>query len=238
VAVTATSFDVYTGEAMAMGERAPLALLDAPASGRMAVGEALTNIAAARIAKLGDVKLSANWMAAAGHPGEDARLFDTVRAVGMELCPALGIAIPVGKDSMSMKTVWDEDGERKSVVGPLSLIVSAFAPVLDVRQTLTPQLRTDRGDTDLILIDLGRGKNRLGGFGVGAGLQPVGRCVPDVDAPKDLKAFFATIQELNSSGRLLAYHDRSDGGLLATLAEMMFAGGCGVTVLLDDLATR
>ncbi|MEI2770204.1 MAG: phosphoribosylformylglycinamidine synthase [Candidatus Competibacter sp.] len=237
VAVTATSFDVYTGEAMAMGERAPLALLNAPASGRMAVGEALTNIAAARIAKLGDVKLSANWMAAAGHPGEDAKLFDTVRAVGMELCPALGIAIPVGKDSMSMKTVWEENGARKSVVGPLSLIVSAFAPVLDVRQTLTPQLQTDRGDTDLILVDLGRGRNRLGGSTLAQVYNQLGDSVPDVDAPKDLQALFGTIQELNAAGRLLAYHDRSDGGLLATLTEMMFAGGCGVTVLLDDLAT-
>ena len=235
VAVTATSFDVYTGEAMAMGERAPLALFDAPASGRMAVGEALTNIAAARIAKLGDVKLSANWMAAAGHPGEDARLFDTVRAVGIELCPALGIAIPVGKDSLSMKTVWDEGDERKSVSAPLSLIVSAFAPVLDVRQTLTPQLRADRGDTDLILVDLGCGKNRLGGSALAQTYNRLADVVPDLDAPKDLKALFGTIQELNASGRLLAYHDRSDGGLLATLAEMMFAGGCGVTALLDDL---
>ncbi len=235
VAVTATSFDTYTGEAMALGERAPLALLDAPASGRMAVGEALTNIAAARIEKLGDVKLSANWMAAAGHPGEDARLFDTVRAVGMELCPALGIAIPVGKDSLSMKTVWEEDGERKSVVAPLSLIVSAFAPVQDVRRTLTPQLRTDRGDTDLILIDLGRGRNRLGGSTLAQVYNQLGDTVPDLDAPEDLQAFFAVIQELNAAGRLLAYHDRSDGGLLATLAELMFAGGCGVTALLDDL---
>ena len=235
VAVTATSFDADTGEAMAMGERAPLALLDAPASGRMAVGEALTNIAAARIDKLGDVKLSANWMAAAGHPGEDARLFDTVRAVGMELCPALGIAIPVGKDSLSMKTVWDVAGESKSVVGPLSLIVSAFAPVQDLRRTLTPQLRTDRGDTDLILIDLGRGKNRLGGSALAQVYNQLGDCVPDVDKPEELAAFFAVIQELNATGRLLAYHDRSDGGLLAVLAEMMFAGGCGVTVLLDDL---
>ncbi len=235
VAVTATSFDADTGEAMAMGERAPLALLDAPASGRMAVGEALTNIAAARIDQLGDVKLSANWMAAAGHPGEDARLFDTVRAVGMELCPALGIAIPVGKDSLSMKTVWDVAGESKSVVGPLSLIVSAFAPVWDLRHTLTPQLRTDRGDTDLILIDLGRGRNRLGGSALAQVYNQLGDAVPDVDKPEDLTAFFAVIQELNAAGRLLAYHDRSDGGLLAVLAEMMFAGGCGVTVLLDDL---
>ncbi|HRZ24462.1 MAG TPA: phosphoribosylformylglycinamidine synthase, partial [Candidatus Contendobacter sp.] len=235
VAVTTTSFDVYTGEAMAMGERTPLAVLNAPASGRMAVGEAITNIAAARIEKLGDVKLSANWMAAAGHPGEDARLFDTVRAVGMELCPALGIAIPVGKDSLSMKTVWEADGVGKSVVAPLSLIVSAFAPVQDVRRTLTPQLRTDRGDSDLILIDLGRGKNRLGGSALAQVYNQWGDAVPDVDAPDDLKAFFTVIQELNAAGRLLAYHDRSDGGLLATLAEMMFAGGCGATILLDDL---
>ncbi|MFO1422123.1 MAG: phosphoribosylformylglycinamidine synthase [Candidatus Competibacteraceae bacterium] len=251
VAVTTTSFDTYTGEAMAMGERTSLAVLNAPASGRMAVGEAITNIAAAWIEKLGDVKLSANWMAAAGHPGEDARLFDTVKAVGMELCPALGIAIPVGKDSLSMKTVWEEGGKHKSVVAPLSLIVSAFAPVQDARRTLTPQLRTDRGDTDLILIDLGRGRNRLGGsvlaqvysrwsnpaldeYSPDVSKVLLGE-VPDVDAPDDLKAFFAVIQELNLAGRLLAYHDRSDGGLLATLAEMMFAGGCGVTVLLDDL---
>ncbi|MDG4584141.1 MAG: phosphoribosylformylglycinamidine synthase [Candidatus Competibacter sp.] len=235
VAVTATSFDADTGEAMAMGERAPLALLDAPASGRMAVGEALTNIAAARIDKLGDVKLSANWMAAAGHPGEDARLFDTVQAVAMELCPALGIAIPVGKDSLSMKTVWDADGERRSVVGPLSLIVSAFAPAPNLRRTLTPQLRADRGDTDLILIDLGRGRNRLGGSALAQVYNQLGDAVPDLDQPEDLAAFFAAIQDLNAAGRLLAYHDRSDGGLLAVLAEMMFAGGRGVTVLLDDL---
>jgi phosphoribosylformylglycinamidine synthase len=235
VAVTTTSFDVYTGETMAMGERTPLAVLNAPASGRMAVGEAITNIAAARIEKLGDVKLSANWMAAAGHPGEDARLYDTVKVVGMELCPALGVAIPVGKDSLSMKTVWEAKGARKSVVAPLSLIVSAFAPVQDARRTLTPQLRTDRGDTDLILLDLGRGKNRLGGSAVAQVYNQWGDVVPDVDSPADLKAFFAVIQELNAAGRLLAYHDRSDGGLLATLAEMMFAGGCGVTVLLDDL---
>jgi phosphoribosylformylglycinamidine synthase len=235
VAVTATSFDTDSGEAMALGERTPLAVLDAPASGRMAVGEALTNIAAARIDTLGDVKLSANWMAAAGHPGEDARLFDTVRAVGLELCPALGIAIPVGKDSLSMRTVWEADGARRSVVAPLSLIVSAFAPVVDLRRTLTPQLRSDRGDTDLILIDLGRGRNRLGGSALAQVCNQLGEAVPDVDSAADLRAFFAAIQQLNASGRLLAYHDRSDGGLLAVLVEMMFAGGCGVTVLLDDL---
>ena len=236
VAVTATGFDVNTGEAMSLGERPPLALSNAPASGRIAIGEAITNIAAARIEKLGDVKLSANWMAAAGHYGEDARLFDTVKAVGMELCPALGIAIPVGKDSLSMKTVWQEGDAAKSVVAPLSLIISAFAPVVDIRRTLTPQLRTDYDDTDLILIDLGRGKNRLGGSSLEQVYNRFSNTVPDVDSANDLKAFFAAIQDLNAAGRILAYHDRSDGGLLAVLVEMMFAGGCGVTVLLDDLA--
>ncbi|MCC6134089.1 MAG: phosphoribosylformylglycinamidine synthase [Gammaproteobacteria bacterium] len=236
VAVTATSFDAITGEAMAMGERAPLAVVNAPASGRMAVSEAITNIAAARIDQLGEVKLSANWMAAAGHPGEDIRLFDTVKAVGLELCPALGIAIPVGKDSLSMKTVWEEHGERKSVVAPLSLMISAFAPVIDIRRTLTPQLKTNCGDTDLLLIDLGRGQNRLGGSTLEQVSHPFNDAVPDLDSPEDLKAFFAVIQQLNAEGQLLAYHDRSDGGLLAVLAEMQFAGGCGLTILLDDLA--
>ncbi|SFA75528.1 phosphoribosylformylglycinamidine synthase [Azotobacter beijerinckii] len=235
-AVTATSFDVYTGEAMAMGERTPLALLDAPASGRMAIGETLTNLAAASIATISDIKLSANWMAAAGHPGEDARLYDTVRAVGMELCPALGIAIPVGKDSMSMKTRWQEAGEDKSVTAPLSLIVSGFAPVRDVRRTLTPQLRLDKGETDLILIDLGRGRNRLGGSILAQVYGKLGREVPDVDDAEDLKAFFAVIQGLNVDGHLLAYHDRSDGGLLATVLEMAFAGHCGLDLCLDALA--
>lgn len=234
-AVTLSDYRGLTGEAMAIGERTPLALLDAPASGRMAVGEAITNLAAARIESIGDIKLSANWMAAAGHPGEDARLFETVRAVGMELCPALGIAIPVGKDSMSMKTVWDgPDGERRSMTAPLSLIVSAFAPVADARATLTPWLRTDQGDTDLILIDLGQGKNRLGGsclaqvYGQLGDLATDG--VPDLDDPDLLRRFFAAIQELAAEGLILAYHDRSDGGLLATLCEMAFAGRCGLEV--------
>lgn len=235
VAVTATSFDVFSGEAMAMGERTPLALINAPASGRMALGEALTNITAARIADLSAVKLSANWMAAAGQGAEDVHLFDTVRAVALDLCPALGITIPVGKDSLSMQTVWTENGAQKSVVAPLSLIISAFAPVLDVRCTLTPELRRDCGDSDLLLIDLGRGQNRLAGSALAQVQNALGDAVPDVDSAADLKAFFTSIQELNTAGLLLAYHDRSDGGLLATLAEMMFAGGCGVTVLLDDL---
>lgn len=235
-AVTATSFDVYTGEAMAMGERTPLALLNAPASGRMAVGETITNLAASKIEKLGDIKLSANWMAAAGHPGEDARLYDTVKAVGMELCPALGITIPVGKDSMSMKTRWQDEGADKSVTSPLSLIVTGFAPVTDVRQTLTPQLRLDKGETDLILVDLGRGQNRMGGSILAQVYSKIGQQVPDVDDAEDLKAFFAVIQGLNADGHLLAYHDRSDGGLLATVLEMAFAGHCGLDLYLDALA--
>jgi len=234
-AVTATSYDVNTGEAMAMGERTPLALLDAPASGRMAIGETLTNLAAARIEKISDIKLSANWMAAAGHPGEDARLYDTVRAVGMELCPELGITIPVGKDSMSMKTRWAEEGAEKSVTSPLSLIVSGFAPVVDIRQTLTPQLRLDKGETDLVLIDLGRGQNRMGASILAQVYGQMARQAPDVDDAEDLQAFFAVIQGLNADGLLLAYHDRSDGGLLTTALEMAFAGHCGLNLNLDGL---
>ncbi len=234
VAVTLMGFNAVCGEAMAMGERTPLAVLNPAASGRMAVGEAITNIAAAPIAKLGDIKLSANWMAAAGHPGEDAALFDTVRAVAMELCPQLGISIPVGKDSLSMKTTWQEGAAKKEVVAPLSLIVSAFAPVTDARRTLTPQLRTDCGDSDLLLVDLGRGLNRIGGSALAQVYDAVGDVTPDVDDAKLLKNFFTTIQGLNGQGLLLAYHDRSDGGLLVTLCEMMFAGRCGVRIELKD----
>ena len=235
VAVTCTDYEGYTGEAMAMGERTPIALIDPPASGRMAIGEALTNIAAASIADLCQVRLSANWMAAAGHPGEDASLFDTVEAVGEELCPALGIAIPVGKDSLSMQTVWQEQGTSRAVAAPLSLIVSAFAPVQDVGRTLTPQLRTDLGDTDLILIDLGKGRNRLGGSALAQVYKQVGHHAPDLDDPRSVKAFFATMRDLRSDGLVLAYHDRSDGGLFVTVCEMAFAGRTGVTVHLDDL---
>ena len=236
-AVTAMGYTTYLGEAMAIGERTPLALIDAPASGRMAVGEAITNIAAASIRSLGDVKLSANWMCAAGHPGEDAALFDTVKAVGMELCPALGIAIPVGKDSMSMKTTWRDpkSGEDKAVTAPLSLIVSAFAPGADVRRTLTPQLRMDLGDTELVLIDLGAGQCRLGASALAQVHGQVGSGAPDVDDPTKLAAFFAAIQRLNEADLIVAYHDRSDGGLFATLAEMAFAGRAGTTVYLDAL---
>ncbi len=245
-AVTLSDYRALTGEAMSMGERTPLALLDAPAAGRMAVGEAITNIAAARIESIGDIKLSANWMAAAGHPGEDARLYDTVRALGLELCPELGVAIPVGKDSMSMKTVWQgPEGERRTMTAPLSLIVSAFAPVSDARATLTPELRTDKGDTDLILIDLGEGRNRLGGSCLAQVYGQLGDAgtdgAPDLDDPARLKRFFAAVQELAGEGLILAYHDRSDGGLFATLCEMAFAGRCGVEVDLgpvgpDDLS--
>ncbi|HEX7650152.1 MAG TPA: phosphoribosylformylglycinamidine synthase, partial [Noviherbaspirillum sp.] len=234
-AVTAMSFEGYFGEAMAMGERTPLAVIDAPASGRMAVGEAITNIAAAPIANISDIKLSANWMAACGQPGEDAALFDTVKAVGMELCPALGISIPVGKDSLSMRTTWKDEEGSKSVTSPVSLIVSAFAPVPDVRLSLTPQLRKDAGETTLILIDLGRGKNRLGASALTQVMQQIGNVAPDVDNPEDLKAFFNAIQQLNKEQKLLAYHDRSDGGLFATLCEMSFAGRAGVSVNLDIL---
>ena len=236
-AVTLTDYDNLTGEAMAMGERTPLALVDAAASGRMAIGEAITNIAAAPIDRLGHIKLSANWMAAAGHPGEDARLFETVRAVGLELCPALGIAIPVGKDSMSMKTVWESgSGEPREMTAPLSLIVSAFAPVSDASRSLTPMLRHDRGPSSLVLIDLGRGKNRLGASALAQVYDQVGNGCPDLDEPQLLKTFFQALQSLNREGLLLAYHDRSDGGLLATLAEMAFAGRCGLRVRLDAVA--
>jgi phosphoribosylformylglycinamidine synthase len=229
-AVTTTTITSHTGEAMAMGERTPLALIDAAASARMAVGEALTNLAAARVDRLSDVKLSANWMAAAGSPGEDANLYAAVHAVGMELCPALGLTIPVGKDSMSMRTVWEEQGARKAVTAPLSLIVSAFAPVLDVRQALTPQLQEPGGDTRLLFVDLARGRQRLGGSVLAHVFEQVGAECPDVEDPALLRGFFAAMQELNAAGLVLAYHDRSDGGLLATLCEMAFAGHCGLDV--------
>ena len=230
-AVTLLDYDGYAGEAFAIGERTPLALIDGPASGRMAVGEALTNLAAAKVGALDRVKLSANWMAAAGSPGEDAALYDTVRAVALELCPALGISIPVGKDSLSMRTAW----ENKEVVAPLSLVVSAFAAVTDARATLTPRLRTDAGDTELLLVDLGNGRNRLGGSILAQVFSKFGDTAPDVDSADLLKNFFAAIQTLSKEKFLLAYHDRSDGGLFATVSEMAFAGHCGVTVNLDGL---
>lgn len=235
-AVTTAAYDTNEGEAMAMGERTPLALVDSPASGRMAIGETVTNLAGARIKDIVDIKLSANWMCAAGHPGEDEKLYDTVKAVGMELCPQLGITIPVGKDSMSMRTVWNDDGEDKSVTAPMSLVITGFAHVLDARKTLTPQLRTDQGETDLILLDLGNGQNRLGLSALAQVFNQVGQDVPDVDQPELLVAFFQAMQELNEQGLLLAYHDRADGGLFTTVAEMAFAGRTGVDINLDMLA--
>jgi len=233
VAITASGFIADTGEAMAMGERTPLAVTNAPASGRMAVAESITNIAAAPIEHLGKVRLSANWMAAAGHPGEDANLFDTVKAVGAELCRELGIAIPVGKDSMSMRTRWEDEAGEHQVVAPVSLIVSAFAPVTDINRHLTPQLRECDEQSYLLLFDLGAGKNRLGTSCLAQAYRRTGGDTPDLDDPRLLKAFFGAIQELGSRGMLLAYHDRSDGGLLACVAEMMFAGRRGVTLALD-----
>ncbi|OIQ99702.1 phosphoribosylformylglycinamidine synthase [mine drainage metagenome] len=232
-AVTAMGFATNLGEAFAIGERTPLALVDAPAAGRMAVGEALTNLAAAAV-DLASVKLSANWMAAAGHGVEDAALFDTVRAVALELCPQLGLAIPVGKDSLSMKTTWSEGGLTKRVVSPLSLIITAFAPCLDARRTLTPQLITDAGETELILLDLGAGRNRLGGSALAQVYGGTDNRAPDAD-PLLLKRFFAAVQKLNAEGLILAYHDRSDGGLFAAVCEMAFAGHCGVSLNLDTL---
>jgi phosphoribosylformylglycinamidine synthase len=231
-AVTLLGFDGYAGEAFAIGERAPIALIDGAASGRMAVAEALTNVAAARIGSLDRVKLSANWMAAAGYPGEDAELYRTVEAVAMSFCPALGVSIPVGKDSLSMRTAWD----HREVVAPLSLIVSAFAPVEDARATLTPRLRTDCGETELILIDLGCGKNRLGGSILAQTYSTFGDRCPDADDARLVAGLFRAVQALAAEGLLLAYHDRSDGGLFVTACEMAFAGHCGVTLNLDPIA--
>jgi phosphoribosylformylglycinamidine synthase len=234
-AVTTMSLEGNLGEAMSMGERTPIAVINAAASGRMAVGEAITNIAAAPIADISDIKLSANWMAACGQAGQDAALFDTVKTVGMEICPALGISIPVGKDSLSMRTTWKDEGTDKSVMSPVSLIISAFAPVYDVRKSLTPQIQLDAGETSLILIDLGRGKNRLGASCFAQVMQKLGDQTPDVDDAQDIKGFFTAIQQLNKEDKLLAYHDRSDGGLLATLCEMAFAGRSGLSINLDML---
>jgi phosphoribosylformylglycinamidine synthase len=234
-AVTLADYRGYAGEAMSMGERTPLAAIDAPASGRMAVGEAITNLLAAPI-ELGRVKLSCNWMAACGEPGEDAALYDTVRAVGLELCPALGISVPVGKDSLSMRTRWREGDQDRQVTAPVSLIVSAFATLADVRATLTPQLQP--GDTTLILIDLGQGRRRMGGSMLAQVLGQFGDEVPDLDDPAALKALVAAINALRAGGRLLAYHDRSDGGLWAAACEMAFAGHLGLSLNVDLLVTE
>ncbi|MEM9207732.1 MAG: phosphoribosylformylglycinamidine synthase [Pseudomonadota bacterium] len=233
VAITASGFESMTGEAMAMGERTPLASYNAPASGRIAVAEAITNIAAARIDDIRRIRLSANWMAAAGHAGEDARLFDTVKTVAEDMCHALGIAIPVGKDSLSMRARWSEQDDEYQVVAPVSLIVSAFAPVTDIRRQLTPQLQAVDEFSYLLLIDLGEGRDRLGASVLAQVFDRAGGDTPDVNDVDLLKGFFAAIQEMNERDMLLAYHDRSDGGLLATVAEMMFAGRQGVSLTLD-----
>ncbi len=237
VAVTLADFTGFKGEAMAMGERTPLAAINAPASGRMAVAEAITNMLAAPI-ELSKVKLSANWMAACGEPGEDADLYATVKAVGMELCPQLGISIPVGKDSLSMRTQWQEDGVLKKVTSPVSLIITGFAAIDDVRGTLTPQLDAQEPDSSLVLIDLGRGQNRMGGSILGQVLGQSGNTTPDLDNADDLKALVAAVNALRQQGLILAYHDRGDGGLLATVAEMAFAGHVGVALNVDMLVTE
>ena len=235
--VTATDYHGYNGDAMSMGERAPLALLDAPASGRMAIGEALTNMASAYVGDLSRTVLSANWMAAAGHPGEDARLFDTVKAVGMELCPQLGVTIPVGKDSLSMKSAWKIGNEAQSVTAPLSLIISAFSPVLDIRKTCTPDIKSCDDGSTLVLLDLGQGKNRLGASALTQVYRQTGNIGPDLDDGDLFKAFFNAIQQLIERDLLLAYHDRSDGGLIVTLSEMAFAGRSGMDIDISALGS-
>ncbi len=236
-AVTLADFKGFAGEAMSMGERTPLAAIDAPASGRMAVAEAITNLLAAPI-ELSRVKLSANWMAACGEPGEDVALYETVKAVGLELCPALGISIPVGKDSLSMRTQWREGEAARKVTSPVSLIVSAFASIDDVRGTLTPQLDASVDDTTLVLIDLGRGKHRMGGSVLAQALGQSGGQVPDLDDPQDLVRLVAAVNALRAQGRILALHDRSDGGLFAAACEMAFAGHVGVALNVDMLVTE
>ncbi|MGE8558952.1 MAG: phosphoribosylformylglycinamidine synthase [Acinetobacter sp.] len=233
-AVTTTSLVGFTGEAMAMGERPPVALLNPAASARLAVAESISNIMSAKIEQISDIKLSANWMAAAGQPGEDQALFEGVKAIGMEMCPALGIAIPVGKDSLSMRTTWNDEGENKAVTSPMSGVITAFAPVTDVRKTLTPELKNE--DSVLVRIDLSKGQFRLGGSILAQVYKAIGSVTPDVDSFDDFKAFFALVQDWNNRGLIKAYHDIGDGGLLATVAEMMFASRLGVA--LEDQSTE
>ncbi|MBF0158933.1 MAG: phosphoribosylformylglycinamidine synthase [Magnetococcales bacterium] len=234
--VIARGYDSFSGAAMAMGERAPVALINSAAAARLAVGEAVTNLASVAIDDLSLVKLSANWMAAAGDAHEEASLYDAVAAVGQQLCPELGLSIPVGKDSLSMRTVWQQQGEERQVVAPVSLIVSAFAPVTDVRRVVTPWWRRDTmADSVLILVDLGQQRNRLGGSALAQVFNQIGDQAPDLEQPALLKAFFAVVQQLHRQQQLLAYHDRSDGGLLVTLCEMLFASHSGAAITLDGL---
>ena len=234
-AVTASSFDSYTGEAMSMGERTPLALLDFGASARMAVAESIMNIAGTDIGSFKRIKLSANWMSAAGHPGEDAGLYEAVKAVGEELCPDLDLTIPVGKDSMSMKTAWNENGENKAVTAPMSLVITAFGAVRDIRKTVTPELRSDKGDTRLLMLDLSQGQNRLGGSCLAQVYNELGDKAPDLDDPQVMRHFFETTQKLVADKQIIAYHDRSDGGLFTTLVEMAFAGNTGLDIDISAL---
>ncbi|MBB1268122.1 phosphoribosylformylglycinamidine synthase [Shewanella sp. SR44-3] len=234
-AVTAASFDTYAGEAMSIGERTPLALLDFGASARMAVAESIMNIAGTDIGSFKRIKLSANWMSAAGHPGEDAGLYEAVKAVGEELCPQLEITIPVGKDSMSMKTAWEDNGVQKSVTSPMSLVITAFGVVQDIRNTVTPELRSDKGDTALLLLDLSHGKTRLGGSCLAQVFSSLGDVAPDLDDSASLKGFFEVMQLLVAKQSIIAYHDRSDGGLFTTVTEMAFAGNTGVEIDLSAL---
>jgi len=235
-AMTLVDFEGYAGEAMAMGERAPVAVLDGAASARLALGEAITNLIAAPVASLEEIRLSANWMAAIGHAGEDAALFDAVHAVSKQLCPALGISIPVGKDSLSMRTLWRDGAREQRTIAPVSLIVSAFARVGDVRGALTPQIRMDAGDTELWLLDLGAGRDRLGGSVLTQAYERGGGVPPDFDNPERLRGLFDTIRAARGKNLLLAYHDRSDGGVIVTLLEMAFAGHCGLEIFLDSWA--
>ncbi|RYV01109.1 phosphoribosylformylglycinamidine synthase [Shewanella sp. OPT22] len=234
-AVTASSFDSYTGEAMSMGERTPLALLDFGASARMAVAESIMNIAGTDIGSFKRIKLSANWMSAAGHPGEDAGLYEAVKAIGEELCPELDLTIPVGKDSMSMKTAWNESGEDKAVTSPMSLVITAFGAVKDIRNTVTPELRSDKGNTRLLMLDLSQGQNRLGGSCLAQVFNELGDKAPDLDNPAAMRHFFETTQQLVADKNIIAYHDRSDGGLFTTLVEMAFAGNTGLDIDLSAL---
>ncbi|NLB62725.1 MAG: phosphoribosylformylglycinamidine synthase [Fibrobacter sp.] len=228
-AVSASTYVGHTGEAMAMGERSPVAIIDAAASARLAVAEALLNLSAAQIGDLERVSLSANWMASPNEVGEGAELYAAVRAVGEELCPQLGVVVPVGKDSLSMTTKWEQNGEEVKQISPVSLVISAFAPVNDIRLSLTPQLQNEV-NTSLLLVDLGAGKNRLGGSILAQVYNQVGNESPDVDSPEDLKTLLLILQRLGAEQKILAYHDRSDGGLFATLTEMAFAGNVGLDI--------
>jgi phosphoribosylformylglycinamidine synthase len=236
--ITCSDYLSYTGEAMASGERPPVALINPKASARLSIAEAITNIGCAKIAKMSDIKLSANWMAAAGHPGEDSAMYDAVEAVGLELCPQLGIAVPVGKDSMSMKTVWEDEGVSKAVISPMSVNITTFAPVEDVRKTVTPQLRTDLGETELLVIDLGHGLNRVGGSCLAQVYNQIGDISADLESAEDLLNLFNATQAMMADDLILAYHDRADGGLLVTLLEMAFAGHCGLNVDVSQLGAE